>query len=199
MSEASGHTRRALIIAVCVLLACTMKTTATEGSTTVLAFGGNGFIGSEVVSKMIERNYKIFLVSRGNWYFDSEERIKPHVIPVVCDREKGIQSCEELMRIINETKHFDYVLDFSGYTPQVVAKAVTILGTKVGVYLYISTDSIYEVCKPSEITGSTVEDDAVRPTDEHERARLNEIDTYGDEKLAGEEVSSHKLRALAGF
>ena len=161
---------------------------------TVLAFGGNGFIGSEVVSRMIERNYKIFLVSRGNWYFDSAERIKPYVTQVICDRENSdLEYCTDLMKILNETEYFDYVLDFSAYNPEVISDVIEHLEGKTGVYVYISSDSVYEVCQRPEVITPSKETDAVRPTDEDEMGKLSELDSYGNGKLAGEEVMKRKL------
>ena len=199
MTGGTGPSGKEATVLLLLLLTTNMSTISAEQKVTVLAFGGNGFIGSEVVSRMIERNYKVILVSRGNWYFDSEERIKPFVIPVVCDREAGIQLCDELMELINKTERFDYVLDFSGYTPRVVAKALKVFGSKVGLYMYISTDSVYEVCEPPKVRGSTAENDAVRPTNAEDRVRMNEIDTYGNEKLEGEEASEEGLTSWNDF
>ena len=49
------------------------------------------------------------------------------------------------MKIIQETERFDVVLDFSGYEPKWIHDNCQVLKGKVGVYIYISTDSVYEV------------------------------------------------------
>ena len=49
------------------------------------------------------------------------------------------------MNVINETDIFDVVLDFSGYEPKWIHDNCQVLKDKVGVYIYISTDSVYEV------------------------------------------------------
>ena len=49
------------------------------------------------------------------------------------------------MKIIQETERFDVVLDFSGYEPKWIHDNCQVLRGKVGVYIYISTDSVYEV------------------------------------------------------
>ncbi|CAG7673132.1 unnamed protein product, partial [Allacma fusca] len=114
-------------------------------------------IGSEVISKMLERNYKITVVSRGNWYFDSGTRIKPHVKQVICDRENSdLEYCTDLLQVINETAHFDIVIDFSAYKPEVISEALEYLNGKVGLYIYISTDSVYEVSVPRPPETGTV-------------------------------------------
>jgi nucleoside-diphosphate-sugar epimerase len=158
----------------------------------VLVFGGNGFIGSDLVSNLIQKKeYDIYIVSRGNWYFDSEQRIKPFVTNFICDRENSdLDYCTELMNLIETTEQFKYVFDFSAYKPEVLEASVEVLQGKVGLYVYISTDSVYEVCenKTLENNGLSREIDAIRPKEEHEIDRLNELDEYGNEKLSGEEV-----------
>ncbi|KAJ7389859.1 hypothetical protein OS493_028828 [Desmophyllum pertusum] len=64
----------------------------------ILVFGGNGFIGSETVRRLLDKEDEITIVNRGNWYFDSEERIKPFVSAHFrCDRDKLLKiECEEL-------------------------------------------------------------------------------------------------------
>ena len=109
---------------------------------------------------MIQSNeYDITLVSRGNWHYDSNIRIKPYVEALVCDRNRvpqcdncsinALKHCQDLVRLVSETKTFDVVLDFSAYQPKWVHDAVDLLnGKKVGVYIYISSDAVYEVSKP---------------------------------------------------
>ena len=110
--------------------------------------------------RMIQSNeYDITLVSRGNWHYDSNIRIKPYVEALVCDRNRvpqcdncsinALKHCQDLVRLVSETKTFDVVLDFSAYQPKWVHDAVDLLnGKEVGVYIYISSDAVYEVSKP---------------------------------------------------
>jgi hypothetical protein len=65
---------------------------------------------------------------------------------------------------------------------------VKYLDGKVGHYVYISTDSVYEVCVQPNHKGGRKEEDAKRPSDKSERDRLKEEDDYGDNKLEVEEV-----------
>lgn len=169
----------------------------------ILSFGGNGLIGSEVLTSLIkDGDYNITLVSRGSWPFDAVDRIMPHVNDVVCDRNRDplckdgqddcdmntIHHCRDLWNIINETEHFDAVLDFSGYQAKWVEDAISALGDKVGVYVYVSSDSVYDVSEPKATQRPSVESDAVRPRDKQKMRDLNEADGYGDAKLAGEEI-----------
>jgi nucleoside-diphosphate-sugar epimerase len=165
----------------------------------ILSFGGNGMIGTATLLRLIDtQEYDITLVSRGTWPFDTEQVIKPHVTAVVCNREDSLESCSELINIIETTDEFYAVLDFSGFEPTWVQDAVQVLQNKVRVYVYVSTDSVYEVSEGTdddiqlnrrgELTTKLVEAQAVRPSNVDTKQRLNEADPYGDEKLSGEEV-----------
>ena len=167
----------------------------------VLSFGGNGMIGSSVLDRLIksDKNYNITLVSRGSWHYDAAVRIKPFVTPVVCDRNKvpkcnncsinALPNCTDLMHIINTTQTFDLVLDFSAYEPKWVHDAIDILKTKnVGLYVYISSDSVYEVSAPKSTRRLSVEEDSVRPSDPKIWKKLAKEEPYGNAKLAGEEA-----------
>jgi len=187
-----------LLLSILQFIPETMSMTEAESADTppdprdkVLVFGGNGFIGSELVHTLLQKDaFDISIVSRGNWYFDSETRIKPFVHHITCDRENSdLEYCTELIKLIDES-HFKYIFDFSAYKPEVLLQSVDILNNKTDLYVYISSDSIYEVCEdPGEYNGGlSKESDGVRPESEDERDRLNDADEYGNEKLLGEEV-----------
>lgn len=156
-------------------------------------------IGSATLLRLMEDGaYDITLVSRGTWPFDTASLIQPHVNTIVCDRENPLTSCSDLMEVIHSTDEFYAVLDFSGFEPDWVQDAVDTLKNKVRVYIYMSTDSVYEVSEGvqedielnrlGKLTQKLDESQAIRPRDAHVRQKLNEADSYGNEKLAGEEV-----------
>ena len=161
----------------------------------ILVFGGNGFIGSEAVSRLLKRGDKLTIVNRGNWYFDSEERIKPFVYAhFKCNRDKLLEvECSELM----ESGYYDAVIDFSSYNPRQIKQVVEILRNRVGLYIYISTDSIYEVCDKKH-DGPTTEEDAIRPMSPKKRLQLKREEKYAHDKLACEEVLQEQ-RKEGGF
>jgi len=178
-----------------IFLSFEMCAATTITTKKVLSFGGNGFIGSETLNHLLNEqnsvNYSVTLVSRGNWYYDSETRIKPKLANAfICDREDSdLEYCEELIKYVKETGFIDIVLDFSAYKSEVLEATLELLQGKVGLYVFISSDSVYEVCRPSAIPGKAKEEDAVRPEGDEEQDELNEADNYGHEKLAGEEVN----------
>ena len=163
---------------------------------------------------------QVVLVSRGKWHWDSAARIKPRVRAVTCDRQyepacaaetnntaecdiNALRQCPELKEILESTPHWDLVLDFSGYEPKWVADACAVLAGRAQLYIYISTDSVYEVnllyksvcthttvqvSAPKPVRRPSREEDAVRPRDPGEVERLRRADPYGHYKLAGEEA-----------
>ena len=54
---------------------------------------------------------------------------------------------------------------------------------KIRRYIYISTDSVYEVCKEPSHDGPTLEEDAVRPEDPNTRDAYSQRDLDGSAKL----------------
>jgi len=68
----------------------------------VLVFGGNGFLGASSVERLLSRGHNVTVVNRGNWYWDSATRIQPHVRAISCDRNNGVQSCDDLVSLIHD-------------------------------------------------------------------------------------------------
>ncbi|KAI0210396.1 hypothetical protein LSAT2_004868 [Lamellibrachia satsuma] len=152
----------------------------------VLVFGGNGFLGAATVEKLVEAGDDITMVNRGNVYWDVKERIFPKVRNIVCDREKNVSSCSELTSFVDNSPLFDVVIDFSARVNTSIRDAAELLKAKVGLYILISTDSVYDVCDKTH-KGPSLETDAVRPADPEESDLLIEHNGYGDRKLRVEE------------
>lgn len=159
----------------------------------ILVFGGNGFIGAEVVEYLLDHNndLNVILVNRGNWSdWDAASRIKPRVARcLVCDRENESlksQVGEELKGIV-----FDAVIDFSAYKSKVIKDVFkTIEAERIKQYILISTDSVYEVSQfeRGDTTDYDIrETDSTRPSEESERQKLKKFDSYGHHKLKCEE------------
>ena len=179
----------------------------------VLLLGGNGFMGAETVELLAEAGAEVWAANRGTEYWDYATRARPLLHHHgFCSRDDFAACAREL-----PDAYFDAVVDFSGFQAAWVREAAAALEAKTrrgaggadGVYVYISTDSVYEVCdteaqghagvaypahaRARAPTRRLVESDAVRPADARERRRLNDADGYGNDKLEGEEA----LAALA--
>ena len=170
----------------------------TNAVTNVLVLGGNGFIGSETVHHLLESegsNMRLTLLNRGTRYWDYASRIAARVNSFHCDRNE-IRKCNQLTL---SDEFYDFVLDFTSYRQRNIAEIIDILTNRVGLYIYISTDSVYEVCqKKSNPSDFLREEDAIRPESLDERQSLNSGDNYGHRKLACEELLVEQ-RANGGF
>ena len=72
--------------------------------------------------------------------------------------------------------------------PGVLSGFLNHMRGKFGLFIYISSDSVYEVCQRAQHAGPTTETDSIRPTELDEQKKLNKADSYGHNKLACEEV-----------
>ena len=146
-------------------------------------------MGAETVNEILNQSEKskVTIVNRGrSWDWDKLELLEDKVTTITHDRRKPLSQCKELVKL-SESVHFDAVIDFSGFEPFMVQESVRMFGCNTDVYIYISSDSVYEVCINKTHSGPTKEEDAIRPEDKDERTRLSEADDYGDEKLQCEE------------
>ena len=161
-------------------------------SVRVLVFGGNGFMGAATVRLLLQRSRfsSITIVNRGNWYWDDREAIEPFVRRVRCDRYSPgslVTKCPELVAKLKE-ETFDFVIDFSAFNGKAIDDSLRFLKLRQGgVYVYISSDSVYEVCERRQNSGPSVESDAVRVAGRF-REILEGADPYGHGKLEAEEA-----------
>jgi nucleoside-diphosphate-sugar epimerase len=112
---------------------------------------------------------------------------------IECDRSADdlATACPELTKFVEETGNLDAVIDFSAYGPNETKSALELLDGRSGLYVLISTDSIYDVTAEevdSEKKTPATENDDQRPEDEGERLRLATHHQYGHRKLQAEEV-----------
>ena len=76
-----------------------------------------------------------YVIYRGNWYWDSEERIKPDVQHYYCDREHKLEEhCPELMELLNTVEKFEAVIDFSSFGGFQVNDSVKVLTVNISTY-----------------------------------------------------------------
>lgn len=162
-----------------------------------LIFGGNGFIGAEIVKCLVLASehcdfvFDIAIANRGkSWDWDTRQTVAPYVKCLQCNRKNPLRTYDDLVTYVDSAGFLDIVVDLSAYTPFAIEETVDLLSSHdvtVGLYIFISSDSVYEVCQ-KEQSGRTKETDAVRPSDKIQRKRLKRSDSYGHKKLKCEEV-----------
>lgn len=103
----------------------------------ILILGGTIFLGRALVDAAIEKEHEITLFNRG--------RTNPNLFPGL---EKLYGSRDSDLAEL-EGRHWDVVIDTSGYIPRVVRKSARLLAREVDQYIFVSTLSVYaDVSKP---------------------------------------------------
>ena len=161
-------------------------TTKSLAKKNILILGGNGFIGGASTVALLDNGHNITLLNRGNSYYDSDTRIKPYISrQILCDREKSLLlECKELAQ---DKTYYDVVIDFTAYFPKQVTHVLETLSGRIGFYMFISSEAVYEVSAKNH-TQPSKESEAIRPTSLKRRQELQKELRYGDEKLACEET-----------
>ena len=117
----------------------------------VLILGGNGFMGSYTVEALLrEGSYSVYIANRNSTYFDSAARLQGVTQALYWDRRATpVASSKEMTAFFQQHPRLHAIVDFSCYDGLTARDLATFLinqHIEVGTYLYISTDSVYEVC-----------------------------------------------------
>lgn len=103
----------------------------------ILILGGTVFLGRALVDAATDREHEITLYNRG--------RTNPNIFPGL---EKLYGSRDSDLAEL-EGRHWDVVIDTSGYIPRLVRKSARLLAREVDQYIFISTLSVYaDVSEP---------------------------------------------------
>ena len=151
----------------------------------ILILGGNGFIGSHVLHALSEEDYEITLVNRGNVYFNSDKDVLPYADKLLtCDRNTLLRStCPGLLG----KTFYEAVVDFSSYNDKQIEQVIDILKNRVGLYVLISTDAVYEVSDKYHGEKTREEDSRNEPKDQKKKDELEKNNKYGAAKKGCEE------------
>ena len=109
------------------------------------------------------------------------------------DRKTDICDSGELKALIDSV-NFDAVLDFSSYKLSELKRVLPHLLKRTHLYVFISSDSVYEVCEQSFPVRDSREEDDIRPKDEEQIKLLKRRDSYGHHKLKCEEYLREKCK-----
>lgn len=163
----------------------------------ILIIGGGNFMGSALLDVLLEQRerFNVTVVSRDRRHWNERVSARPHVTHVKADRRDKYELLHALSaHCADEAKRPRFCIDFCAYDVDDVEPLVSFLRDLSCHYVFVSTDSVYEVCD-TERDVPRLESHAVRPASESERAQLRRCDQYGDDKLQCEEW----LQAHAGL
>jgi nucleoside-diphosphate-sugar epimerase len=181
-----------------LLLLVTASESAALSSTKkdVLVLGGNGFLGVYAVEALAQSGrYTIAIANRNSSYFDSAERLAATgVVSLHWDRRHTpFGEAPEVRAYLATRPLVHAIIDFSCYNGAAAQDVATYLleaNVQVEWYVYISSDSIYEVGSPKAHPEKPTEEgiDDHRPSSLQDQAELNASDPYAHGKLEAEEV-----------
>ena len=149
----------------------------------VLVIGGTGFIGGHCVEAFLKSGFDVTVLHRGKTANMFGDRVRS--IQVNCSDKKAFVTC--LQSLVGQ--EWALVADFIAFEPKHVRYVLKGLSKgKVGLYIMISSDSVYQVCSlPSGVwtTGIKEESDSLLNLP---KKQLKRLDDYGYDKLRCERV-----------
>ena len=97
----------------------------------ILILGGTKFLGRHLVDTALARGHVVTLFNRGQTNAD----LFPDVEKLHGDRDGGLDALRN--------RHWDAVIDPSGYVPRIVRQSVELLQDSVDHYIFVSSISVY--------------------------------------------------------
>ncbi len=97
----------------------------------LLVLGGTAFLGRHIVEAALSRGHEVTLFNRGR----SNPGLFAGVERLTGDRDGGLAPLRG--------RRWDAVVDTSGYVPRVVLQSAELLSGTAGLYVFISTASVY--------------------------------------------------------
>lgn len=101
----------------------------------VLVIGGNRFMGVSLVWRLLFAGHRVTVCNRGNLADPFGDRV---------ERVRADRSTDAFDAAL-AGRGFDRVIDMAGFTGDDVARALRVLGPRVGHYLFVSTGQVYLV------------------------------------------------------
>lgn len=143
----------------------------------ILILGGTQFVGRQLVQQLLENNAnRIFLFNRGK---TNPALFKGQVETIIGDRETA--DIEQI-----GGKEWDAIIDFSSYYPASLVRTLRQVNSSVGLYLYISSLSVYDFSR-YEFNVPITEDFPLK-TWQKEEETDSSGKTYGKRKVACEQI-----------
>jgi nucleoside-diphosphate-sugar epimerase len=166
----------------------------------LLILGGTKFLGRYVVEAALARGHEVTLFNRGQL----NTEIFPEVEKLRGDRDGGLDALRE--------RHWDAVVDTSGFSPRVVRDSAQLLADAVEHYTFVSSQSVY---KDTSVPGvdenypvGTITDERLREAEALTQSELTDApffwEIYGAlkalcERAAEESMPGRVLNVRAGL
>lgn len=106
----------------------------------ILILGGKKFLGIALVEAMLKAGHTPVLFNRGRTNLD----MFPKVTTLIGDRDGGLDALKR--------RKWDAVIDTSGFVPRIVKQSAQMLSGKCGMYVFISSVSVYEDYRTPDIS-----------------------------------------------
>ena len=97
----------------------------------LLILGGTRFVGRHLAAEALARGWQVTLFNRGQ----SGPELFPEAEHLTGDRDGGLDALR--------SGDWDAVVDTSGYVPRLVRDSAELLADRVGIYVFISSASVY--------------------------------------------------------
>src|SRR5919107_6166748 len=97
----------------------------------LLVLGGTKFLGRHVVEAALARGDEVTIFNRGQ----HNAELYPEVEKLRGERDGGLEALRR--------RRWDAVVDTSGYVPRIVRASAELLADAVGLYVFISSVSVY--------------------------------------------------------
>ena len=184
---------------------CREDANANKVKIKILVLGGNGMMGSAFIEALGAQRREVYVVAanRGRSYWDvaSRREMQPDEHWIV-NRKRLLRDAMRRREHGSWHESFDFVVDFSGYRASEVVQVCSAFEIR-GHYIFISSDSVYEVCQDvrQQRQGSSLlsrEAHAIRPKSPTLRRKMARADRYGHNKLRCEEFLSERKNAGEG-
>jgi len=109
----------------------------------LLVLGGTVFLGRHVVDAALAGGCEVTVFNRGQHPVDFASPVES----LRGDRNGDLSALQG--------RHFDAVIDCSGYTPAQLQRTAEVLGDRVGHYVFVSTISVYARFPPGHVYDET--------------------------------------------
>ncbi|CAD8164639.1 unnamed protein product [Paramecium pentaurelia] len=155
----------------------------------ILVLGGSTFMGKELLQDLSQNeSYEVHYINRGKNYWNNAVNQIKNIYYTYGNREDTndfttlLRYLQKKLNVGIDGRKWEAVIDFSAFYSNQVKSVYAALRGLCNLYIFISTDSIYDVCKIKEIP-ITEDQDQRKDLQESQKKR----ESYGHNKLKCEE------------